>query len=409
MPIPVDPTDMQTHLPTFTEDLGAGVRLFDDMVFRAGVNAQLDVTYDTGVPGSASLAPATLALDGSPEARSSGIFDMAELGAGMKTDAQIPNEPLWPQAFADFRVTREGIEDRQVFARVNNLLAGKYWSVFSDYGALPYSIVDNSAPAGFISALNQVQLMYVVQLGSYWSITPAIARPNIDDFRRVSGSDVRLRRWPDFVTRLRYRSSEYESAQVAVLVRQMGYEDNVGAEHFEAGWGVSGAVRFRTWGFQNVRLGAVVGEGLGDYLFGLAGDSLAAAPTNGALEAVGAVGAYAGYQMVWTPCLVSTLAYGIADVDDIDLLDGIRNTQNGWINLIWAPNDKVAVGFEYQYGFRERQDGRRGDNHHIQLSIGVTTTAKSEAQRAASAADIRGFKASAGLDQAPERGPWERL
>jgi hypothetical protein len=413
MPIPEDPTDLQTHVPTRTADLGEGIQFFDGIVFRAGVQAQLNAMYDTGVPDDASLRPSGLALKDSDAARRSGIFDMTTFSGALKTDFQIPSNNAWPQAYLDLRVTEDDVEDRHAYARVGNLLGGEYYTTFSDFGALPESIVTNAAPAGFVSVISQVQLMYLYRIAPNWSITPAIARPNTDDFTRVSDDDVRLRRWPDFITRLRYRPSNYESAQVAVLVRQMGYEDKIGAENFVTGWGVAGNMRFRTRGFDNICVGVVGGQGLGDYLFGLSGDQVAAAPTNGELAALNNMGIYAGYQAVWTETLVTTIAYGLADVETRpDLADNIRNTQNGWVNLVWAPADKVAVGLEYQYGFREIQDGTIGDNHHVQVTLSVTMAAKSAAERARSAAMIEGFRGAmpnVSGGEAPPAMSWERM
>ena len=200
-----------------------------------------------------------------------------------------------------------------------NLLAGKNYSVFGDPGALPPTIVADGAPAGYVTARKQVQLAYLYHLSPTWRIIPAIARPDNEDFEVIDDDeDVRLRRWPDFILNLRYQTTDaiYDSAQVAVVVRQMGYQGMDDVEHLATGWGVSGNLRFHTRGLDSIRAGVVGGDGLGDYLFGLTGDQVAAVPIGGELVALSNIGAYAGYQFVWTEELVSTVAYGIAAVEE---------------------------------------------------------------------------------------------
>ena len=38
-------------------------------------------------------------------------------------------------------------------------------------------------------------------------------------------------------------------------------------------------------------------------------------------------------------------------------------------NLIWLPVERMGVGLEYLYGFRENKDGQKGDDTRIQMAF----------------------------------------
>ena len=82
-------------------------------------------------------------------------------------------------------------------------------------------------------------------------------------------------------------------------------------------------------------------------------------------------GAYAGYQYFWPRQFKSTLAYGIADVDNASGMgdNAVKRTETASVNLIWSPLERFGVGMEYIYAQRENEDGNDADNHRVQGSI----------------------------------------
>jgi len=387
MPIPLDPNDPVMRAATGRSGLGTGYALFGSQaVVRFTANVKLDLTYDTGAFTGASANPSTIALDGTNAAHGRGTFDMAVSNATIKSDVQLPSGTLWTQGFYDLNFTEEGVEARQLYGRVEDALGGLYWSTFSNQAVLPETIVTDAVPAGAIGRRKQLQLHYTWKFDSGWSMASAIERPTIDDFTMPTGATA-LRRYPDLVGRVRYQPDHWQAAQVATLVRQMGFEDASGFEEFATGWGVSGTLNMYTWGADNVRVGCSGGEGLGSYLFGLAGAKSAAFPSGTELEPLENFGCFAGYEHYWTRSLWSNFAYGFCESETIPgVADSAKQSQNAWTNLLYdiVPG-KIAVAVEYQYGLREVANGIEGDNHHIQFAFQVGVGYKADEEAAATA------------------------
>jgi hypothetical protein len=299
---------------------------------------------------------------------------MSESSADLKTDVQIPN--LMSQVYMDIQaVGDEGLDFRQIYGRVGNLLGGTYFSSFSDNGTLPQSIIGRATPAGAMNDPQVVQLQYVRLFESGVLVGAGIENPRSDDFTLVSPTDFPLQRVPDFTARLRYQPLDaWGSVQGAVLLRQFVYEDANLVEHFSPiAVSFSGHARFKTFRDNNVRLGVVGGEGAGGRIFGLSGTPIAAGPRGGRLQPLENVGAFASYQHFWSNGLWSNVAYGYAYADVPPVMSlATKRSQNGWINLIWNnPTGNIAVGVEYQFGQQEVGDGRHGFNHRVQLSFQV--------------------------------------
>ena len=71
------------------------------------------------------------------------------------------------------------------------------------------------------------------------------------------------------------------------------------------------------------------------------------------------------------PNLVSTLAYGIADINNASGMadDSVKRTRTASANLIWSPLERFGVGLEYIFAKRENEGGNDADNHRVQGSI----------------------------------------
>lgn len=376
LPVAFDPNDMLMQDAKNQSDFGAGYAVGgqDDpfAVFRLVPNINLNAIYDTGIAGT-DHSPSDIAITGSPEARGSGKFSMNAARASLKTDVQLPS--ITTQIYMDLRVdSKEALGFRHFFGRTGNWLGGSYFSSFSDNGTLPQSIISDSAPAGAIVSPETAQLQYVKLYESGLLFGGAIENPNSNDFALVNSGDTRLQRYPDFVARARFQPLDsWGSIQGAILVRQFGYEDIGGVEHFSTGVSYSANARFKTFGDSNVRLGVVSGTGTGNRLFGINSANVAAGPVNNLVSPLQNTGAFGSYQHFWSDSLFSNVAYGYAFADVTPgMADSTRTGTNGWINLIWNnPTSKIGLGVEYQIGHRELGNGQSGTNHAIQLSLQI--------------------------------------
>jgi hypothetical protein len=209
----------------------------------------------------------------------------------------------------------------------------------------------------------------------------AVEEPSISDYTLVSGTEEPIGRYPTLIGRLHWADSHdwrYNSSlHVAGLLRAMGREDAGFEEDFEAGWGVSVMAKLRPGmaDRHTCYLGGVVGEGIGNYMFGLSHDSgptpadnkPAAGPTGGRLRALTNYGCHVGYSYAWNNCSATNFGYGYAYAESTADMPSTsaRMLQNSWVNHQVKINDLVAMGLEYHYGTREVRDGTQGDNHRV--------------------------------------------
>lgn len=344
------------------------------LVLRTAVLANLLTTYDTGFQSGSS--PSTIALRGSKNGRKSGVFNMTQSSAELSSDVQLESQAV--QAYINADLAEDRLEVRQAFGRVGNVLGGKYYTTFWDWLTLPGTILKDSVPAGAVFRPGQVQLQYLLVSESGWCIGAAVEAPDNTDFSLPDADDVALPRWPTLVTRTRYlHPDNWGVSQVAVLVRGIGFEDTDGIEHFTTGWGVSATTRFKVARRDNVRVGFVGGEGLGNYIFGLnAGPNAAFIDDMNRIHRLQNLGTSAGYQHYWNSEVWSNFVYGFAHASVAgDMSNDVTATShNGWVNLIWRPSWKpgVAIGLEYDYGKRVAERGS-GENHRIMFSLQIGT------------------------------------
>lgn len=138
-------------------------------------------------------------------------------------------------------------------------------------------------------------------------------------------------------------------------------------------------------------MGVAGGNGVGDYIEGI-GHSAIGTPTS--ISTLSCIGAFCGYKQLWLkpgrdycegtsddlPNLELNIAYGYAWMDTPNGISAMsdRKLHHGWVNLVkyLAPN--VAVGLEYQYGFKQIAAGDRGEAHRLMLLVGLTTTPAEE-------------------------------
>ena len=153
--------------------------------------------------------------------------------------------------------------------------------------------------------------------------------------------------------------------------RRLGYKDATGDKDFVTGWGLN-LTGFTRFGDNKLVGGLVYGDGVGNYLGGFATSRTGAGlSSSGNLKSLRAYGAYAGYQHFWPQHFKSTLAYGIADVNNASGMkdESVKRTQTASVNLIWSPLERFGVGLEYLYGKRENESGSDGDDHRIQSAV----------------------------------------
>lgn len=415
-----DPNDFQSNPLFGRQSLGMGIKpAFPEFLFgandpsdpqspfvRFGIQPRPGVFYDTGyLNGAATFNPANIAVDGSEGAHSRGqlFYNMTKDLASLPVRGQIElqNAQFFSMGPSQLYLDAVFLDGDQVFARnayfrlfadlENAIAVGKAETVFGDLGNAPFLISTGALPIGAVSAQQDSgetaftgipQVRYTRYWGPQGRLEGTLSiedQSGFDDIINIGTDTTLLHRWPVFVGRLRLRgATDFDSYQVAALVRPMGFDDANYNDHFTTGWGVSALARFCNSGRTDaLYIGGASGQGIGGYIYG---GTKSAIVTDTEIQALTNTGAYVGWQHVWAYInpsrnLTSNFMYGYVwgetpRPDDNSLLH-----QAGG-NLIWNASDGLGYGLEYQYGSRELGSHVQGDDHRIMFVLQATIANK---------------------------------
>jgi hypothetical protein len=271
---------------------------------------------------------------------------------------------------------------RHAYGELGHFGAGQTWSPFMDIDVFPNSL-EYWGPNGMVFFRN-VQARWMPIQGET-RLTIALERPgasgDLGDYGdRVELGDVRGRfPVPDL-------SAEYHLGQpwgyveVAGIVRRIEWDDFVDdAFDFSGGatgWGVNLSSNIKAGADNVLRLQAVYGEGIENYMNDAPVD-IAIEPNPGdpvspvegvAVPVLGLVGFL---DHTWNEKWSSSVGYSRLDIDNTEgqTDDSFSLGQYGLVNLLHYPAQNVMVGGELQWGNRENHDdGWSTDAIKVQFS-----------------------------------------
>ena len=91
------------------------------------------------------------------------------------------------------------------------------------------------------------------------------------------------------------------------------------------------------------------------------------------MEALDLMGGFVGLTHNWSGSVSSGVYYGWVESDFGDaearFADLSQTQRTLHANIWWSPAPKARVGFEYIHGWRETNDGRKGDAARLQLGL----------------------------------------
>jgi len=284
---------------------------------------------------------------------------------------------------------------RHAWGTYKNFGMGQTWSNFMDPGVFPNTI-DYWGPTGMVFYRNQ-QARYSMPLGEdmlSFSLEDPDTSLTIGRFRNVKACDLpdpesgcgstdstaadifqAHNDLPDFTASYQ-NNGDFGHYKLAGIVRKLGYErlDN-GDDGYKVGWGINASTVLNTWGQDNVKLEAVYGEGVGNYMNDGGVDI---APDSADLDRAGAgtvpiLGIVAYYDHYWNERWSTTLGWSMTDLDREDGQAGneFEKGQIAQINLLHYPMDNVMMGGEFIWGQRENIDGNKGSDYRVQFSLQV--------------------------------------
>jgi hypothetical protein len=266
---------------------------------------------------------------------------------------------------------------RLAYAEYWQFLAGQAQSLFMDGDVFP-DIIDYWGPAGMVFLRNP-QLRWTPLSGEH-SLAVAIEAPGLAiDSGAGGGVDPLLEaqpytRFPDLTARYRL-TGDFGHLQASGVLRWLGYQvlPSATAQYhwgYTTGWGVNLASVVNTWGRDRLRLQAVYGAGIANYMNDASWD---VAPQDGAAKAVPLLGLVAYYDHAWSDQFTSSVGWSMTRMWTTDQQDpsAFEMGQYASANLIYRPVPAVMTGAEFLFGERRDKGGASGTDFRFQLSAKV--------------------------------------
>jgi hypothetical protein len=282
------------------------------------------------------------------------------------------------------------------------LLVGQAASVFMDYDVFP-NVLDYQGPNGMILMRQPLARLKFPVLGETNTMSLGVEQPYSDIQWEDGGTfvvnpgtgiitdptaDRNEQDMPDFTGNLRH-DGDYGHAQLAGIVRRLGFRDDGGTDYIETGYGASltGTWHPYAWlagssakatkcpaPWQKSRfLGQYAeGTGINRYFQDPNGLGLDAVFIEGVgFEAIDSNGWFLAYEHWWADRWASVFSYSEMDVE---LPGGLpagtyQAGEYATANLIYLPFERMGIGLEFLYGERQNNDGETGEAYRIQTAL----------------------------------------
>ena len=257
---------------------------------------------------------------------------------------------------------------RHAYASLGGVLVGQNWSILGDENTYADTI-DAEGPVG-VASIRQSQLRYTSAMGKNLTAQVALEDPDAPTILMAGGKTSSLDRIPNLLAALRLKTS-WGAINVSGIVGQVLYEEGaveenltISALHVGANVGLGKDTRL--WGTFNVGQG-----GLARYMVGAPAAAILGA--NNELEALDSMGGFVGLTHNWSGALSSGVYYGWVESDFGDakatFADFSQSLRTLHVNFWWSPAPKMRAGVEFIQGWRETNDGRKGDASRLQVGL----------------------------------------
>jgi hypothetical protein len=299
-------------------------------------------------------------------------FSMHAKQTRLRFDSLTPTKMgnLKTRIETDFLYSPDDLRLRHAYASLGGVLVGQNWSILGDENTYADTI-DVEGPVG-VAAIRRPQVRYTSAMGKNLTAQVALEDPDAPKILMAGGNTSSQDRIPNLVGALRLKTS-WGAINVSGVVGQVLYEDGaleenltISALHLGANVGLGKDTRL--WGTFNVGQG-----GLAGYMVGAT--AAATLGANGELEAVDSMGGFVGLTHNWSSSVSSGLYYGWVETDFEDTAKASfasshsQSQRTLHVNFWWSPAPKMRVGAELIQGWRETNDGGKGDATRLQLGL----------------------------------------
>jgi hypothetical protein len=273
---------------------------------------------------------------------------------------------------------------RHAYGELGHFGAGQTWSPFMDIDVFPSS-VEYWGPSG-MAFFRNIQVRWMPVQGDS-RVTFALERPGASAdggiyADRIELTDVVPRfPLPDISAEFR-QAGDWGYVELAGIARYIKWEDQ-GAEALDlsgdaVGWGVNLSSNLKLGSKNLVRLSALYGEGIQNYMNDAPADvGLEANPEGGTIApvkgaAIPVLGLVAFFEHTWTEKFASAIGYSMVDIDNTPLQSPSEFKRGHYAlgNIQYTPMTNVLTVAEFTWGRRENfADGFEVDSYRMQFSF----------------------------------------
>jgi hypothetical protein len=268
---------------------------------------------------------------------------------------------------------------RHAYGELGAFGAGQTWSPFMDIDVFP-NTVEYWGPNG-MAFFRNVQVRYMPIQGDT-RLTIALERPGASADAGLYADRVELAgvmpRFPLPDLSAEYRMGQpWGYVELAGIVRQMEWDDtdptapDLSGE--ATGWGFNLSSNIKLGKSDVLRLSALYGEGIQNYMNDAPADVGVDTTSTGGIDGVAlpVTGLVAFLDHTWNEKFSSSIGYSSVDIDNSNgqSPDAFKKGQYFLANLMYYPVPKVMVGVEGGWIDRENLDGFDVDNTHVQFSF----------------------------------------
>jgi hypothetical protein len=259
---------------------------------------------------------------------------------------------------------------RHLYGQGDNFLLGQTYTAFMDADSWP-DVIEPQGPNSLMTK-RQPQVRFIISPGPshHAFISAEQARSEIDiGLQGFPAGSSPASSMPDIIMGYR-REARWGHAQLAGLLRSVGYDTPAASGQSVLGWGVSLSGTLNTAGEDRLSWQAAYGEGIARYINDTGGLDLdAALDAGGRLEAIPAFAPMIGYTHQWTGSWRSTGTFGYVKVDALSSQGPLvlRSTQYASMNLVWQLTPSARTGIEFLHGEKETLNGATVSANRLSL------------------------------------------
>jgi hypothetical protein len=273
---------------------------------------------------------------------------------------------------------------RHAYGELGHFGAGQTWSPFMDIDVFPNSL-EYWGPNGMVFFRN-IQFRYMPLKGKN-AVTIALERPGatadqgrFEDRIELQGIRVKFD-LPDLSGHARF-TRDWGHLQIGGMLRRIKwvdtFDDQFDLDGTEVGWGASVSSNLKLGKNDIVRLQAIYGEGVQNYMNDAPVDvgitikdpSDPARPIDG--TALPVLGLVSFLDHNWSKRFSSSIGYSLVNIENSSgqSANAYHRGHYALTNLLFYPVENVMVGSEFQYGRRENfRDGFASNDYRIQFSF----------------------------------------